>query len=274
MIGPGPVVTGPECQEVSVSGCRIYLSLIPQGLIASMLEPDDFGSYYALGNKVHSRGEAIFFEVDPAQIPEQEFPLHLADERCVAKPDGSPRKSIYLAIYRVLSRIPISALRKLYLVTQDGMTLALERGELPAETENGAHLYQEFCPTDPIVASRLSPQAFCRAITDPDDPVHVPRIVFSELYLGELARDPMHGSAQDLPYPNLENLRDILVDLQRAQGKQNKLFLRQASDGVHYRTIHGGFYVGDQEQVAYYPMPDAEALATSHYAWWRSAQRG
>jgi hypothetical protein len=239
-----------------------------------MLDPDNFGSYYALGNKVHSRGEAIFFEVDPAQIPGEEFPLHLAEERCVPKPDGSPRKSIYLGIYRVLSRIPINELKHLYLVTQDGLTLALERGELPQESGNGAHLYQEFCPTDPIVASRLSPLAFCRAITDPEDPVHVPRIVFSELYLGELARDPLNGSARDLPYPNLENLRDILSDLQQSRGKRNKLFLRQANDGVHYRTISGGFYVGDQQQIAYYPMPDAEDLATEHYAWWRSAQRG
>ena len=51
-----------------MSQARLYLSLIPQGLIASMLEPEAFGSYYSVGTKVHSRGEAIFFEVDPAAI--------------------------------------------------------------------------------------------------------------------------------------------------------------------------------------------------------------
>ena len=92
-----------------MSDYRLYLSLIPQGLIASMLPPDQFGSYYALGSKVHASGEAIFFEVDPAQLPRDVFPLQLADERCVPNADGSPKKSVYIAIYRVLSQIPVAA---------------------------------------------------------------------------------------------------------------------------------------------------------------------
>ena len=103
---------------------HLYLSLIPQGLIASMLEPQEFGAYYSIGPNVHSRGEAIFFEVDPAGLPAGEFPLHLVDERCVAKPDGSPKKSVYLAIYRVLSRIPVVALGNLYLVTMTARRLS------------------------------------------------------------------------------------------------------------------------------------------------------
>lgn len=34
-----------------------------QGLIASVLEFGDVGRHCALGTRVHSRGEAIFFEV-------------------------------------------------------------------------------------------------------------------------------------------------------------------------------------------------------------------
>ena len=44
---------------------HLYLSLFPEALIASMLSPEDFGSYYALGSAKKSRGQAIFFEVDP-----------------------------------------------------------------------------------------------------------------------------------------------------------------------------------------------------------------
>ena len=50
-----------------MTATHLYLSLIPQALIASMLEPSSFGRYYAVGTRVHSRGEAIFFEVDPGQ---------------------------------------------------------------------------------------------------------------------------------------------------------------------------------------------------------------
>ena len=74
-----------------MTATHLYLSLIPQALIASMLEPMAFGRYYAVGTRAHSRGEAIFFAVDPACLPPGEFPLDLVPERCVAKADGSPR---------------------------------------------------------------------------------------------------------------------------------------------------------------------------------------
>ena len=64
-----------------MSSARVYLSLIPQALIASMLEPVDFGRYFAVGTRVHSRGEAIFFEVDVNQLPPGEFPLELIGQR-------------------------------------------------------------------------------------------------------------------------------------------------------------------------------------------------
>jgi hypothetical protein len=256
-----------------VSDTHLYLSLIPQALIASMLDPEEFGRYYAVGTKVHSRGEAIFFEVDPAGVPADEFPLKLIEQRCVPKPDGSPKKSVYLGIYRVLSRIPVSALGRLYLVTADGQTLGLDRAEYASEPERQAHLYQEFCPISPMVASCLEPREFCLSITDTSRPVHVPRIVFSQLHLRGLATDPESGPADDLPYPNLEHIRDVLSELLSSGEKRSKLVLKQVNDGVFYRTIRGGFYVGDQEEFAFYRFPDEAALEEQYYSWWRSAQR-
>ncbi len=250
----------------------LYLSLIPQGLIASMLDPEAFGTFYSVGTRVHSRGESIFFEVDRNRLPEGEFPVEMIEERCVPKPDGSPKKSVYLAIYRVLSRIPVEALGSLYLVTRDGLTLELKRGEYLREPERQAHLYQEFCPIDPMVASCLEPLEFCRAITDPARPVHVPRIVFSQLSLRGLATDPMLGEAHDLPYPNLQHLREVLASLLESDHKSSKLFLKHVNAGVYYRTIRGGFYVGDQEDFAFYPIPSPDELESSYYNWWRSAQ--
>jgi hypothetical protein len=255
-----------------MSATYLYLSLIPQALIASMLAPEAFGRYYAVGAKVHSRGEAIFFELDPAQLPEGEFPLDQVAERCVAKADGSPKKSVYLAIYRVLSRVPVSAMKALHLVTRDGQTLSLDRALYEADREPRAHLYQEFCPIDPMVASVLEPMDFCRAITDTRRPIHVPRIVFSELALRELATDPINGRANDLPYPNIPHLRDVLASLLSSHRKNSKLVLKQVNEGVFYRTIRGGFYVGDQLDFAFYRFPAIAQLEANHYSWWRSAQ--
>lgn len=248
---------------------HLYLSLIPEALIASMLEPEAFGSYYAVGMQAHVRGEAIFFELDP-DYRSEDFPFHLVDERLEVQPNGAPKRSVYLSIHEVLSRIPVSALGNLYLVTTDGRTLELKRSEYAPEPRPRLHLYQEFCPITPLVASRLEPQAFCHSITDPDKPVHVPRIVFSEQRLGELSTDPGHGNADDLPYPAIRHLRDVLLDFQH-NTKDSKLVLKQVKQGVFFRTLQG-FYVGDHTDFAYYRFPTAEELDSEHFDWWRSAQ--
>jgi hypothetical protein len=252
-----------------MSNYHLYLSLIPEALIASQLEPEEFGSYYAVGKKVHVFGEAMFFEVD-ASFRSDDFPFALADERCVTQPNGAPKSSVYLGIYDVLARIPVSALGNLYLVTDDGRTLGLEKSAYSADTEHPLHLYQEFCPITPLVASRLEPEAFCHSITNPEKPVHVPRIVFSELHLGELSVDPGHGNADDLPYPAIRHLRDVLLDFQH-NTKESKLVLKQVKQGVFYRTIQG-FYVGDYTDFAYYRFPTKDEMEAKHYDWWRSAQ--
>lgn len=250
---------------------HLYLSLIPQALIASMLTPEEFGSYYAVGTKVHVQGEAIFFEVDPA-FRSDDFPFHLMDERCVPKPDGTPKNSVYLSIYRVLSRIPVSALGNLYLVTNDGKTLELRREDYRPQPAARLHLFQEFCPITPMVASSLEPHEFSDFITNPTNPIHIPRIVFSELSLGELAEDPEQGSASDLPYSNLDHLRDVLLELKNNQGKPSKLVLKQVKEGVLYRMVQGGFYVGDHADFAFYRYPDLAELEDRYRSWWRSAQ--
>ncbi len=250
---------------------HLYLSLIPQGLIASMLNPQEFGSYYSVGEKSHVRGEALFFEIDPS-FRSDEFPFHLVEERCVPHSDGSPRRSVYLAIYHVLRSIPISALGHLYLVTDDGRTLELQKTPYKPDPDAHLHLYQEFCPITPMVASNYEPQELAKFITNPEQPVHVPRIVFSELELGELADDPEGGSAADLPYPAIHHVRDVLSSLKHKPEKGSKLVFKQVKQGVFYRMVKGGFYVGDQEDFAFYQFPSLEELETTHRSWWRSAQ--
>jgi len=252
-------------------GVRVYLSLIPQALIASMLTPREFGLYYAVGQKARTRGEAIFFELDPA-FRSDDFPFHLIEERCLPHFDGAPKNSVYLSIYRVLSRIPVAAIGNLYLTTDDGKTLELQRGTYEPETERKLHLYQELCPITPMVASRLEAQEFCRFITDERAPVHVPRLAFCELILRTLATDPLFGDAGELPYPNLQHLRDVLGALKNGVEKKSKLFRRHVAEGLFYRTVRGGFFVGDQNDFAYYPMPSLARLEAEHHEWWRSAQ--
>jgi hypothetical protein len=232
---------------------HLYLSLIPEALIASMLSPEEFGNYYAVGSKKKSRGQAIFFEIDP-DFKTKYFHIEEAIRRCVPHEDGSPKRSIYLSVYRVLENVPLNALGKLFLVTQDGRTL-----------------YREIAPVPPLVVSTLAPQAFYDLIVrNPTSLIKIPAVCFVELRLGQLADDPQNGNVGDLPYENIDHLRNCLLEL-RGKTIHTKMVDRLPPSVIPYRTIKNGVFVGNAERLIYYSLPPWEDLKKTDYAWWRSA---
>jgi len=249
---------------------HVYLSLVPEALIASMLPPEEFGQYLAIGTEKRSRGKAILFDL-AEDFQSDRFDLSSLAQRCVPHPDGQPKRSTYLAIYRVMEHVPLDALKSLWLVTQRGRVLELTRGGVPSYSQARYHLYQEICPVHPLIASRLGPVEFCRFITDPSRPVSVPRICFVDLELSELAEDPQHGRPLCLPYPHIGHIRDCLMELETNEQKHTKTVDRIHPESFPYRCIESGFFVGDQDGVAYYPFPPREELESTHYPWWRSA---
>jgi len=250
----------------------LYLSLIPQALIASMLPPAEFGLYFAVGGAKRSRGQAIFFSVDRAELEGQPFRLDDVDKRCVPHTDGRPKNSVYISIYRTLEHVPRSALLQLHLATDDGRVLSLDPQDFISDEEDRAHLFQELCPINPRVVSNLDPAEFAAFLTDSSHPINVPRIVFSELTLGNLKNDPDSPHIDNLPYPNIGHLRDCLRELAAKPRKHTKTVLRQMTQEVLFRTVRNGFFVGDPDGITAFPMPDAETLEREHLAWWRSAQ--
>ncbi len=248
----------------------LYLSLIPESLIASQLPPEEFGNYYAVGTRKRSRGQAIFFEVEPG-FPSEGISWDVMEQRTVPHPDGRLKRSVYLSVYRVLERVPLEALKKLYLVTDDGRVLGLDKAEYLQDATRSLHLYQEFCPMTPRVVSNLAPQEFCKQITNPANSISVPKIVFCELALEKLARDPEATEIGDLPYRNIGHLRDCLRELLTKTDKTTKQVDRALSGEVLYRTVKNGFFVGDGEDMLYYPLPPREQLEREYYEWWRSA---
>jgi hypothetical protein len=148
----------------------------------------------------------------------------------------------------------------------------LKRGDYSSVEKEGLHLYQQIAPTRPRIVSSLDPLHFCRLFTDRGERVSVPRVVFCELRLDDLATDPRHGEAHDLPYRNLIHLRDCLVGLIDKPDKPIKTVIRYLNQDVLYRTIKNGFFVGDQKDFCYYPFPSRQELEGKYYDWWRSAQ--
>lgn len=249
---------------------HLYLSFLPEALIASQLPPEQFGAYYAVGTRNRSRGQAIFVEVDP-KLQSEHFPIASASARCVPHTDGSPKRSVYISIYRVLERLPLGALGPLYLVTDDGRVLGLEPSAGEPAPSGPLHLYQELCPVQLRVASKLEPRAFCRQLTDRSQPVWLPRVAFLDLLLNGLATDPRGGSAENLPYGEIEHLRDCLVELETTPEKQLKTVSRQLRRELIYRTIRTGAYIGDPERMIFYPFPSLKELEATRFEWLRSA---
>lgn len=249
----------------------IYLTCTPEALVASMLPPEGFGMYLSTGTKKRNKGQTIFFEVDLEMI-ENIIDMDSLNKRCVAKEDGSPKSSVYLSVYRTLEMIPTSALKSLYLTTDHGLSLELKKSayDKSKEPQNALHLYQELCPVTPLVASGLPPSAFLKKLTDGSTPIVLPKLLFVELKLGELATNPLSGSAEHLPYSNVGHLRDCLEILKGEYEKHMKTVQRIYSGTLLYRTIETGFYVGSIDDLAYYPYPSMKELEDINYEFFRA----
>jgi hypothetical protein len=240
-----------------------------EALVASHLSPEAFGTYMAVGTQKHTAGNLVFFEVDSAAAAAA-LELGDLDALCPPHRDGSPRRSKYLAIYRVLERLPRSAFLGLHLVTRDGRMLRLEAAPY-TDADDGprVNLYTELSPVTPRVVSELKPAEFAAFITRPDNPLHVPRILFADSLIEREADGSLAGY---LPYPNPAHLVDCVLDLEQRRGKKaTKTVERNPRLIAFYRTIGRGFFLGDAEGVLFYPFPAREALEEEHFLWWRSA---
>lgn len=248
----------------------LYLSMAPEALIASMLAPEEFGIYYAVGTNKRTQGQAFFFEIDP-DFKSDYFNLESIATRCVPHIDGKPKRSVYLSTYRVLENIPLSAFRNLYLTTADGKVLELTKSEFTPDPKPQLHFYQQLCPVTPRVVSKLDPVKFTEWVTDSKNPIYFPKLVFVELILNRLAEDPVTAPVGNLPYSNKDHLRDCLIGLHMGYEKPTKTVNRFYQGDVLYRTVKNGFFVGSNDGFIFYKFPETDELQKHYYPWWRSA---
>ena len=244
-----------------------YLVATPESLIASQLPPEEFGNYLAVGTKKNLRSQSVYFELDEAHI---KVPKDYLAEKLVPYPNGEPKRSVYLSIYRVIEQIPLKALKTLYLATDDGKVLPIEPGKYATDQKRGIHLYQQYNPFSTMVASKLSPPEFVRFLTDTAKPVSVPKVFFVELQLNDLANDPTLP-IKNLPYRNPAHLRECLIKLNESDERLTKTVLRIRHTELPYRTIESGFFIGDSSEFIFYPFPDQNELESRYFSWWRSA---
>jgi hypothetical protein len=250
---------------------HLYLSLIPEALIASMLSPEEFGVYYTVGYTKKQRGQAMFVELDP-DFRHDAFRIEEGIARCVPHEDGRAKKSVYISTYRVLEHVSLTNVNTLYLVTKFGETLALKRSQDYIRDDSQYYMYQEIAPVSPLVVSTLNPPDFYKFILDESNLIHLPAVCFVDLRLGELSTNPEHPSVGDLPYNYIHHLRECLVAL-RDKTVHTKMVDRTHRVEYPYRMINTGIYLGNKEELAFFPLPSIDDLRQRHYQWWRSANQ-
>ena len=222
---------------------HLYFSLIPEALIASNLPPEKFGQYYATGAKYKSKGQSIFFEIDPT-FRHPYFEIDTVYARCVPAADGTPKHSVYVAVYRVLEHLPLSAIGRLYLTTAYGHTIGLDRADRMPEPKGGLHMYQDLAPVNSLVVSRQDPATYYEGITSkPAKFIRFPGMCFVELELGALAKDPENGAGRRpavlVHAPPARGAADPRAQRQGEQAGAPRAFARVPVPDGQGRVLHG-----------------------------------
>jgi hypothetical protein len=239
-----------------------------EALVASQLSPEDFGAYMAVGTKKNTHGNVLFFEVDPA-LHSTYFRLDDIPTICIPHTDGSPKRSKYISTYRVLEHLDPAVLGNLYLATADGRVLGMEASTfIEPDTEHGPNLFQELCPVTSMVVSTLSPAEYGKFMTDPDNPLAVPRLFFTDLLL---ERDATGRLAGNLPYENPDHIIECIKEMEANPHKPTKNVTRAPHLHGFFRTIRRGFFLGDQHGIKFYQFPSREDLDVKYHQWWHSA---
>ena len=249
-----------------------YLSVFPvEALIASELQPEEFGSYMSIGSRKGSAEKMIFIRL------KEEFGDHFdweyAHRNCVPHADGRPKHSVYLSVYRVLEFVPLERMESMYLTTMGGkvLELPLESYE-PIPERKSYYLYQELCPIKPLVVSSLTPSEFASYMTNPASKIFVPAIVFADLKVIDFEDQERTGNIGGLYDRNIEHLKDCIRDVTELRGKANKTLDRSHVESFSYQVIGNGIYVGTKDHMIQYRMPSLEVLNRDHYQWAKTAR--
>lgn len=248
-----------------------YLTIWPvEALIASQLTPEQFGTYMAVGSRKGSAEQLIFVEVEEGFG--DFFDWDFAKKKCVPHPNGDPKCSLYMSVYRVLENVPLKYFKSLYLTTHDGRTLELPKTEYQAqENWTGCALYKELCPVTPLVASPLPPGKFANYLVTDGDKVQVPSIVFADIRV--LGQDNLRfsGHVGTVSKLALDHIHDCIGQVALNGVKKSKIVDRSFGSKFTYQRIATGIYAADSSDIIFYPMPDKETLKKENYDWARSA---
>ncbi len=259
---------------------HLYLILYPnEALVASQLEPDEFGKHYSVGSPKHYKGKVIFAEVD-INYRNDYFQIDEYLKRTESGVPGIPKKTKFIKSYRVLEHVDLDAIKELYLVTTDGMVLGLPKSDDFSifHQPKRVRIYQEICPLQLVVASNLDPEQFGYYITRESVSKGAPKIFYTQydVDIEEVLKmkDATDRMVTPLPNVNPTNFTQAILELAGDPTKRTKtISLDEVLDEISYAKIKHGFWLADSEKIIFWAIPGEQQLEEQHYLWWKSVYK-
>ena len=254
---------------------RLYMVLYPNAaLIASQYEPDMFARHYTSGSSRHYQGKVIFAEVDVG-YRNAFFDIENILKELKPHEDGRPKATKFIASYRVLEHVDLSAIGNLYLSTEEGHCIGLERGDYDRSHKESIRIYAELNPMRMLVMSKLNPPAFGAYITDPSNHKSAPKQFYTQLnidlqeFLEEFEKNPFQPSPIAVLHPS--TIRDAFVELTSSPAKSSKgIALDSNLDHMSYRLLKHGFTFATKGESIFYPLPDQRTIEARNLKFWRT----
>ncbi len=254
---------------------RLYQILYPNNsLVASQLDPDQFGKHYQVGTSRHYVGKVIFAEVD-IDFRHDFFDIDAGLANVVPHNDGRPKATKFIASYRVLEHVDLDALKSLYLVTPSGHLLELAQGKHDKPHQPGfIRTFAQICPTTVLSMTRLNAVEYARYITRPMHSKWVPTLFFTQI---ELPADQFLQDFEDnpfisppFPFVHPAKLRDAILELEHSDKESKGISLNSDLEHIPYTKIRHGFWLAGENKRVFYPMPDAETIRKENHQFYKN----
>ncbi len=254
---------------------HLYAIMYPNfALVASQLEPADFGRYYSVGSARYYSGKMVFIEVD-INYRNEYFAIDEYLEQTKEHADGTPKMTKFISSYRVLEHLSIESLGSLYAANVSGDVLRIDpKPYTPQPTNSRIQIVQELNPHQLLIASTYDPVALGQYLTTPGNPRGCPKLCFTQIdldvdhFLTAWSENPF--LAAPMPGVHPQKLATVLDALKAdPQPRTKSIGIQSIFDRVSYLRLSGGFFVAGDNQLKHYPMPSHEELQRDNYSWWK-----
>lgn len=254
---------------------RIYMVLYPNTtLIASQYDPEMFAKHYTSGSSRHYSGKVVFAEVDPSYRNDF-LDIENSMKELVPHADGRPKATKFIASYRVLEHVDLPAIGKVYISTEEGHCIGLERGESKSLGQESIRVYAEISPMRMLVMSKYNPQDFGAYITDPSNHKSAPKQFYTQLdidlpeFIEDFEENPFQPSPITALHPS--TIRDAFHELKSKPHKKSKgIALDSNLDSISYRLLKHGFTFAANGKSIFYPLPSHSDIEAKNLKFWRT----